>query len=1021
MPEDPRINLLRHGACADAYHDFGHSNLGFNTSRDKSKPGLYHVAAGIPNAEEKPYGKGHQGGTPDDKLKDEDAIMKMMFPDFEDMGRFVLAIRSACGTEHNCKIGVEKRIGTIKGSVNYKVKTLFKEVKGAFVSDVKLIYNKLTDLDYSNFFEVQGDINLLFDAGNIDIITLLKNASREKVKKDNFPTLHIRRIVNRELINDPAPKTYSEATTHVDQNAKIDFGIMFDVFKEPVCYPKFSGTFDNEDPYQRDKFFSLLDFTLGKLKTNNGALPLIEVEIKQQDGKRIYENNDPHTNNRIASCAARIMKLLKGDATKDHITASAHYQCKRSGDWLQAISCLDTKRIYSDNINLSGAGTPLNGKKIILVTHDRILLWYGLFMGLDVLFTYRVGAESGAEEDSGSESEEDLSRGSEKVLLYFCNPANNNSPDELMEINIDSAVTNYSNIALLRSIVANYNTAVTQIKTQRTEEIGRLYNIIHDKGTPKKKRNEYLALLLQEYIRFTSIDYELITLTSLESLATAFNTVNQRAAATLAEKSNAALAFSTLYDSYLAKFSTLRITTERATPVNEILPKIESFYDSYKSDLFFVNTPVLYTPAPRSEPRANAASPLTPVIKLALFLKEKLPADVLSTLIAQFKAIKTDHFSDPDKYFLDTFIVNLGEPTTKVDIASKVKCIQDEQAEIIANGGAGYKVTKTETTTVTNNGATTAQVEAASSTPPLEPVVNPDDGRAVPLIGTDLTTAVADRQADGNKPVQKAGTVRKILNTIYSFGANLLSMAAKAAGVLTRHSRANAPRRMFGGSLEEIDKNFLAFFLVKTYIYITFNNLTSVEPGDFDYEYYEDMGILLLSTLKVAKNDYKALINMLYANYSTGVWGQLLDDKMGNTYYEMCITQAAYNNATHALGLMSADLEGLRLDADERKYEDNILFEFNKAKNFYARSKFDTRFQDIAKKLLAELNSPYTEMARSSNFSKLRIATGRPVSAASPERELPAASVFGGKTRRNRKNRTRRNKKYKTRRYSSSR
>jgi len=55
------------------------------------------------------------------------------------------------------------------------------------------------------------------------------------------------------------------------------------------------------------------------------------------------------------------------------------YQVKRSGDWLQALSCLDTEREYNN--------TKVDLKNITLITFDRILLIYSLFLGINVLYT----------------------------------------------------------------------------------------------------------------------------------------------------------------------------------------------------------------------------------------------------------------------------------------------------------------------------------------------------------------------------------------------------------------------------------------------------------------------------------------------------------------------------------------------------------------------------------------------------------------------------------------------------------
>jgi hypothetical protein len=58
------------------------------------------------------------------------------------------------------------------------------------------------------------------------------------------------------------------------------------------------------------------------------------------------------------------------------------YQRKRAGDWLMVLSCFDTSRRYIND----DTGKHFNLQKTVIKTIDRILLWYALLLGADVLY-----------------------------------------------------------------------------------------------------------------------------------------------------------------------------------------------------------------------------------------------------------------------------------------------------------------------------------------------------------------------------------------------------------------------------------------------------------------------------------------------------------------------------------------------------------------------------------------------------------------------------------------------------------
>jgi hypothetical protein len=171
--------------------------------------------------------------------------------------------------------------------------------------------------------------------------------------------------------------------------------------------------------------------------------------------------------------------LIKSCFKTDRLKASVHFQSKRSGDWLQALSCLDRSRNY---------GNPLTGKinhiegEITLVTHDLIFLAYALFIGIDVIFTH-------------------FSEG-EHSLLYF---RNDNHPNRELKGDRDTRIKEEAKSyigAPLEAHVAFINTYDTWIK----EVIEAQTKIIGD--TIKKPNSSKKADYFKQLWRLLSLEYK---------------------------------------------------------------------------------------------------------------------------------------------------------------------------------------------------------------------------------------------------------------------------------------------------------------------------------------------------------------------------------------------------------------------------------------------------------------------------------------------------------------------------------
>jgi hypothetical protein len=241
-------------------------------------------------------------------------------------------------------------------------------------NDMRSIKDKVSLQDYDTFFNLKGSpLNIVIDAQSIGIKKLFSFA--KNVEKRPFV---VNSIINREVINDPASKIYD--VTKFQAGTNVIYNIIRENNNENIKYTSFDSP-DNK--LLRNKFYSKLDLTLSPLlNVKNGGLPRITLDIINKEKELLYQTGNPHLDNAISSCWNLIKKWFKSSTDK-HIRCSTFFQCKRSGDWLQALSCIDIDRPYvNDTTN-----APVSINNLKLVTLDQILLWYSLFIGIDVIFT----------------------------------------------------------------------------------------------------------------------------------------------------------------------------------------------------------------------------------------------------------------------------------------------------------------------------------------------------------------------------------------------------------------------------------------------------------------------------------------------------------------------------------------------------------------------------------------------------------------------------------------------------------
>ena len=134
-----------------------------------------------------------------------------------------------------------------------------------------------------------------------------------------------------------------------------------------------------------------------------------------------------------------------GDARKPYLYALL----KRMGDWCQALSLLDRTRVYTTQTGESATLQDLitGGYEVGLVTNDRILLAYGLVLGLNVYFTTATDVASLVYFKNADDLADEASFASktEKNMAIFAELAGDASPEAISQT-IEGEVAKYTSL-----------------------------------------------------------------------------------------------------------------------------------------------------------------------------------------------------------------------------------------------------------------------------------------------------------------------------------------------------------------------------------------------------------------------------------------------------------------------------------------------------------------------------------------------------------------------------------------------
>ena len=229
-------------------------------------------------------------------------------------------------------------------------------IKRKYIVNIEL-YQTKTEIraNVSDFVHLFGGMRtFIMDSANMKFLDGFKNNSTTEFYNTNEP-YYI--LYNREMENDPARKAELE-TKHYDAKGYC-LEKVTDIDPADIIYRKWN----REPMLYSNMYYSNKNFSLNR---NNTTCVLT-----------IYDDN--HTERYEIQKDSNTPNELINDMNNRGLSPSMVFQRKRAGDCLQALSVFDNSRQLTNN-------NAHNAPKM-LITTDRMLLYYSLVMGIDVGFT----------------------------------------------------------------------------------------------------------------------------------------------------------------------------------------------------------------------------------------------------------------------------------------------------------------------------------------------------------------------------------------------------------------------------------------------------------------------------------------------------------------------------------------------------------------------------------------------------------------------------------------------------------
>jgi hypothetical protein len=747
-------------------------------------------------------------------------------------------------------------------------------------NDMRSIKNKVSLKDYDTFFNLKGSpLNIVIDAQSIGIKKIFSFATNP----DNNSFV-VNSIINREVINDPASKIYDVRKFQAGGN--ITYNILRENNNENIKYTSFD-TPDNT--LLRNKFYSKLDLSLSPLlNVKNGGLPRITLDILNKEKELIYQTGNPHLDNAISSCWNLIKKWFTS-LTDKHIRCSTFFQCKRSGDWLQALSCIDIDRPYvNDTTN-----APVSINNLKLVTLDQILLWYSLFIGIDVIFTCTLPADGTdveeAEDMDGGEDELEATPGKpKKILMYFTRSSPEDPAAKLARYK--AMATEKASIDYTAKIRA-YNLIIKSVVNDIEVEINKTYEDILDKiKTAKSLTTSIMSdtkQLLELNWKLTALDYK-----------------------ELVEPAKPGNIDSTTIEElslYISHCSSIDLVIQSVVTKDDILYR-STAYEINEDYMKLINPFVVLGSAPRAG--SGLESPDIRCAKSCSYLKFRLPNVYIEKLAEQLDGIREMVKNKWPKIYTDKFAI--------VKIISLLKLENMDNISDIIVGYLKAKNTVEQIKAVQNEQLNEAALARAPADADNQAMDATEDA-SIAQQKKEIQDSYKEIEYDGEVGPLKEEVFQMVLRSGKIAGAFGPSAAAGAAGKpkikramtsgneeFTEYAQILLAllKQKVGGGPPSKDKAECAYILFLFYLNCLIDSINGYEMmNGSDYIYYDTLARLVISAINVHNGDCSELLDVIYID--------LIDADISaikNKDFKECVQVAAHNVALQSVGLRQGDI-----------------------------------------------------------------------------------------------------------------
>ena len=745
-------------------------------------------------------------------------------------------------------------------------------------NDMRSIKDKVSLQDYDIFFNLKGSpLNIVIDAQSIGMKKLFSFA-----KNDEKSPFVVNSIINREVINDPASKIYD--VKKFEPRSGVSYNIIRENNSENIKYTSFDTP---DSPLLRNKFYSKLDLSLSPLlNVKNGGLPRITLDILNKEKELIYQTGNPHLDNAISSCWNLIKKWFKSLSDK-HIRCSTFFQCKRSGDWLQALSCIDIDRPYVNDLT----NDPVSINNLKLVTLDQILLWYSLFIGIDVIFTCTLPAdglpevEEPEDMDGGEDDLEVIPGKPKKILMYFTRSTPEDPAAKLArykDMAKAKATINY------KAKINAYNSIIKSVVNDIEVEINTRYEGILNKIETAKNITKPIMSdtkgLLELNWKLTALDYkELVEPVKPRNIDTA----------TIEELSL-----------YISQCSSIDLVTQRGLTKDDIVYNSRA-YEINEEYLKLINPFVVV----KSPPRGGSDRETHEIrcAKSCSYLKFRLPNVYIKKLFEQLEGIRDLVKAKWPKVNVNEFAI--------VKIISLLKL---DNMDSISDIIVGYLKEKN----------TVEQIKAVQKEP-----LSDEDADAAPADADDPNMDAVENATIDKEKKEIQDAYNEIVNTgeVVPLDTKMHQMVLRSgtiAGAFRSTGAAVKPKikrgmisgnlevseyaqillsllgKQEGGGLPSKDKSECAYILFLFYLNCLIDSMNGYEMmRGSDYIYYDALARLVISAINAYNGDCLELLDVIYTD--------LIDADISaikNKDFKECVQVAAHNVALQSVGLRYGDI-----------------------------------------------------------------------------------------------------------------